>query len=53
MLLKQFNNVMIGHFLCAEDYLNKTIPFKIRIVTWPLTQLTYTENVNILLGREY
>lgn len=38
MLFKQFNNFMIGHLLCAEDYLNNTIPFKTRIVTpdlWP------------------
>ncbi len=32
MLFKQFIDFMIGHFLCAEDYLNYTIPFKIRIV---------------------
>lgn len=33
MLLKHLNNVAIGQFLCAEDYLNSTVLFKIRIVT--------------------
>lgn len=33
MLLKHLNNFVIGQFLCAEDYLNNTVLFKIKIVT--------------------